>query len=166
MLTKVCIIKTMFFSSSHVWMWEVDQKKAECQRIDAFELWCWRRLLKVPWTVKRSNQSIIKEINPEYSWKDWCWSWSYSTLATWCEKPTHRKGPDAGKDWRQEEKRTTEDQIIGWHHWLNEHEFEQTLGDGEGQEGLVCCSPWGHKELDMTEWLNNNSNNDKGLSMS
>ena len=166
MLTKVCIIKTMFFSSSHVWMWEVDQKKAECQRIDAFELWCWRRLLKVPWTVKRSNQSIIKEINPEYSWKDWCWSWSYSTLATWCEKPTQRKGPDAGKDWRQEEKRTTEDQIIGWHHWLNEHEFEQTLGDGEGQEGLVCCSPWGHKELDMTEWLNNNSNNDKGLSMS
>ena len=76
------------------------------------------------------------------------------------------KDSDAGKYWGQEEKGVTQDEIAEWHHWLNEHEFEQTLGDGEGQEGLVCCSPWGHKELDMTEWLNNNSNNDKGLSMS
>ena len=65
------------------------------------------------------------------------------------------KDPDAGKDWRQEEKGTTEDELVGWHHWLNEHEFEQTLEDGERQGSLAYCSPWDHKELDMTEWLNN-----------
>ena len=65
-----------------------------------------------------------------------------------------RKDPDAGKDWRQE-KGTTEDEMVGWHHWLNEHEFEQTLGDSEGQGNLECCSPWGRKELHMTEQLNN-----------
>ena len=68
-----------------------------------------------------------------------------------------RKDPDAGKDWRQEEKGTTEDEMVGWHHWLNGHEFEQALGDGEGQGSLVCCSPWCHKELDTTGWLNNHS---------
>ena len=67
-----------------------------------------------------------------------------------------RKDADAGKDWRQEEKGATEDEMVGWHHWLNGHEFEQTLGDGEGQGSLVCCSPWGRKESDMTEWLNKN----------
>ena len=68
-----------------------------------------------------------------------------------------RKDPDAGKDWRQEEKGMTEDELVGWHHWLNEHEFEQALGDGEGQGSLACYSPWGHKELDVTEQLNNNN---------
>ena len=67
----------------------------------------------------------------------------------------NRKDPDAGKDWRQEEKGTTEDEMVGWHHRLNGHEFEQTPGDGEGQGTLACCSPWGHKEEDMTERLNN-----------
>ena len=66
-----------------------------------------------------------------------------------------RKDPDARKDWRQEEKGTTEDEVVGWHHQLNGHEFEQALGDGEGQEILVCYSPWGCKESDTTEWLNN-----------
>ena len=66
-------------------------KKAEHQRTDAFELWCWRRLLRVPWTARRSNQSILKEINLNNHWKDWCWSWSSTTLATWCEEPTHWK---------------------------------------------------------------------------
>ena len=65
-----------------------------------------------------------------------------------------RKDPDAGKDWRWEEKGTTEDEIVGWHHWLNGHEFEQAPGVGNGQGSLACCSPWGHKESDMTEWLN------------
>ena len=64
------------------------------------------------------------------------------------------KDPDAGKDWRQEEKGMTEDEIVGWHHWFNGHEFEKTLGVGDGRESLVCCSPWGCKESDMTEWLN------------
>ena len=66
-----------------------------------------------------------------------------------------RKYPDAGKDWGQEEKGMTEDEMVGWHHWLNGHEFGQTLGDGGGQAGLVCCSPWCHEELDMTEKLKN-----------
>ena len=66
--------------------------------------------------------------------------------------------PDGGKDCRQEEKGMTENQMVGWHHRLNGHEFNQTLGDGEGQETLACFSPWGHKESDMTERLNNNSN--------
>ena len=65
------------------------------------------------------------------------------------------KDPDAGKDWRQEEKGTTEDEMVGWHHQLNGHEFEQTPGDDEGQGSLVCCSPWGCKESDVTERLNN-----------
>ena len=64
------------------------------------------------------------------------------------------KDPDAGKDWRREEKGTTEEGMVGWHHWLNRHEFEQTPGDVEGQGSLVCCSPWGRKESDMTEQLN------------
>ena len=68
-------------------------KKAECRRIDAFELWCWRRLLRVPWTARRSNQSILKETSPGCSWKDWCWSWNSNTLATWCEELTHLKRP-------------------------------------------------------------------------
>ena len=67
------------------------------------------------------------------------------------------KEPDAGKGWRQEEKGTIEDKMVGWHHWLNGHEFEQTPGDGEGQESLACYSPWGCKKSDRTKWLNNNS---------
>ena len=63
------------------------------------------------------------------------------------------KDPDAGKDWRQEEKEMTEDEMVGWHHWLNGHEFEQTLGVGDGQGGLACWGPWGCKESDTTEWL-------------
>ena len=66
------------------------------------------------------------------------------------------KDPDVGQDWRQEEQGSTEDESVGWHHWFNGHEFEQSLGDGEGQGSLVCCTPWGHKVLDTTESLNNN----------
>ena len=68
-------------------------KKAECQRIDVFELWCWRRLLSVPWTARRSNQSILKEISLGVHWKDWCWSWNSNTLVTWGKEPTHCKRP-------------------------------------------------------------------------
>ena len=66
------------------------------------------------------------------------------------------KDPDAGKDWGQEEKRMTEDAMVGWHHWLNGHKSGQILGDGEGQGSFACCSPWGHRESDTTEWLNSN----------
>ena len=70
------------------------------------------------------------------------------------------KDPDAGKDWGQEEKGVTEDKVVGWHHWLNGHEFEQALGDDEGQGSLACCSLWGCKELDPTEWVDNNSHHE------
>ena len=72
------------------------------------------------------------------------------------------RDPDAGNDWRQEQKGVTEDEMVGWHHWLNGHEFEQTLGDGEEQGRLVCCSPWGCKKLDTAEWMNNNNKSETG----
>ena len=90
---KVCLVKAMVFP---VVMYGCESwaiKKAEHQRIDAFELWCWRRLLRVPWTTRRSNQSILKEISPGSHWKDWCWSWNSNTLATWCKELTHLKRP-------------------------------------------------------------------------
>ena len=152
--TKVHLVKAIIFP---VVMYECGNwtiMKAECQRIDAFELWCCRRLLRVPW-IARSNQLIKSVLN--IHWKGWCWSWKSNTLVTrWEESLLIRKDPDTGKDWGQEEKGTTEDEMFEWHHWLNGREFEQALGAGEGQGSLVCCSAWGREELDMTEWLNNN----------
>ena len=139
------------FSSGHVWMWEMDYKK----RIDFFELWCWRRLLRGPWIARRSNQFIPKEISPEYSLEG-----PMLKLKLQYFGPSDAKNwliwkdPDAGKDWRQEEKGMIKDEIVGWHHWLNGHEFEWTPGDGDGQGGLVCCNSWGHRESDTTEQLN------------
>ena len=89
--TKVHLVKAMVFP---LVMYECKSwtiKRAEHWRIEAFELWCWRRLLRVPWTIRRSNQSILKEISPEYHWKDWCWNWSSNTLATCYEVLTHWK---------------------------------------------------------------------------
>ena len=89
-------------------------RKAEHQRIDAFKLWCWRRLLRVPWTARRSNQSILKEINPNVHWKDWCWSWNPNTLATWYEELTHWKRP-----WCWERlKARGEGDDRGWDGWM------------------------------------------------
>ena len=99
-------------------------KKVGCQRIDAFELWCWRGLLRVPWTVWRSNQSILKEIKPEYSLEGLMLKLKLNTFASLREELTP-KDPDAGKDWRREQKGTTEDEMVGWHYWLNGHEFEK-----------------------------------------
>ena len=121
---KVCLVKAMVFPVVMYGCESWTVKKTECRRLDAFELWCWRRLLRVPWTAKRSNQSILKEISPEYSLKDWCWSWNSNTLATWCYNWLIGKDSDAGKDWRWEEKGTTEDEMVGCHHWLNGHESE------------------------------------------
>ena len=130
-------------------------KKADCPRIDAFKLWCWRRLLRVPWTARRSNQFILKERRSVLNihWKDWCWSWNSNTLATWWEELTHWKDPDAGEDWRWEEKEMTDDEMVGWHHWLNGNGLGWTPGVGDAQGSLAYCGSWGHKELDMTEWL-------------
>ena len=162
--------------------------KTEYWRTDAFELWCWRRFLRVLWTARRSSQSVLKKTLSIY-WKDWCWSSSTSAAAatakllqscpTLCDHidgsppgspvpgilqarvlewvaiafsilwPHDAKNwligkdPDAGKDWGQEEKGATEDEMVAWHHWLNGHEFEQIPGDSEGQGSLACCNPMG-----------------------
>ena len=142
LLTKVRLVKAMIFPVvmyRHE-IWTI--KEAKHWKIYAFEPWCWKRLLRVPWTARRSNQP--KGNQP--------WIFTGRTDAK-TEAPilwppdTNSwligKDPDAGKDWGQEEKQVTEDEMVGWHHWLNAHEFEQILGDGEGQGSLMCCSPWG-----------------------
>ena len=86
--TQVCIVKAMVFPVVMYGCESWNIKKAECQRTDAFELWCWRRLLRVPWTARRSKQSVLKKSTLNIHWKDWCWSWSSNTLATWCEELT------------------------------------------------------------------------------
>ena len=123
-------------------------KQAESRRIDALELWCWRRLLRVPWTVRRSNQSIPKEINPEYSLEGLMlklklqyFGHLMQTADSW------EKTLMLGKI----EKGMTEGEMVGWHRQPNGHEFGSTLRDGDGQGSLACCCPWGLKELDVTE---------------
>ena len=91
--TKVCLVKAMIFPVVMYGCESWTTKKAEHWRIDAFELWCWRRLLRLPWTTRRSNQSILKEMSPRCSWKDWCWHWNSNTLATWSEELTHWERP-------------------------------------------------------------------------
>ena len=111
--TKLCIVKAMVFP---VVMYRYESwtvKKAEHQRIDPFELWCWRRLLRVPWTVRRSNQSILKEINPEYWLEGLMWSLSSNTLTIWHEEPTHWKRP-----WCWERLRVGEGDNRGWDGWM------------------------------------------------
>ena len=129
-------------------MWEPSTKELMLLNCGVRE----ERLFRVPWTARRS-------VNPK---RNQSWIFTERTDAE-AEAPILwppdvksqliRKDPDAGKDWRQEEKRTTEDEMVGWHHWLNRHEFEQTLLD-DGQGSLVCYSPWGRKESDTTEQLN------------
>ena len=122
-------------------------KKAECQRIDAFELWCWRRLLRVPWTARTSNQSILKEINTEYSLEGLMLKLKLQYFGHLMGRTDSLERP-----WCQERlKGMTEDETVGWHHQLDVHESDQALGVGDGQGSLVCCSPWGCKESDMTE---------------
>ena len=152
---KVSLVKVWVFPIVMYGCESWTMKKAESWRINALELWCWRRLLRVTWAVRRSNQSMLKEISPEYSLKglmlklklQYFWPPDVKNGLIW-------KDPDAGKDWRQKEKETTKDDVVGCYHWLNGHEFEWTPGVDDGQGGLVCCSPWGLSELDMTEWLN------------
>ena len=130
-------------------------KKAECWRIDAFEPWWWRRLLRVTWTAKRSNQSILKEISPGCSLEGLMLKLKLQYFAPWCEELTNEKHRDAGKGWRQNG--MTQDEMVGWHHRLDGYKFEQALGVSDGQGSLVCCSPWSCKESDtiVTElnWL-------------
>ena len=140
------------FSSTLVWMWELDHKEGW-----ALKDWCF-------WTVvleKTLDGPLdCKDIKPVHHKGIQSWIFIGRTYAE-AEAPILwppdvkswliRKDPDAGKDLRQEEKGTTEDEVVGWHHWLDGHEFAQALGVGKGQGSLACCSPWGHKESDMTE---------------
>ena len=152
--TKVCLVKAMVFPGVMYGCESWTIKKAEHGRIDAFELWHWRRFLRVPWTAR------IQPVHPK---GDQSWVFIGRTDAeaeTPIIWPLHAKSwliwkdPDAGKDWGQEEKGMTEDEMVGWHYWHNGHGFAWTLEVGDGHGDLVCCGSWGHKELDMTEWLN------------
>ena len=155
--TKVWLCLGYGFSSSHVWMWELDYKESWAPKNWCFDLCCWRRLLREPWTERRSNQSILKEISLGYSLQGLLLKLKLQYFGHLMRRADSLEKTNPGKDWRQEEKGTTEDKMVGWHHQVNGHEFEQTPGDTEGQGILVCCSPWGHKELDTSEWLNNNN---------
>ena len=125
--TKVHLVKAMVFLVViyRYESWTI--KEAECQRIDAFELWFWRRHLRVPWTAMQSNQTILKEISSEYSLEAYsvsCWSWNSNTVATWCEELTHLKRYWRWERLKAEEKGMAKDEMVGWHRWQYEHEFE------------------------------------------
>ena len=112
---KICLVKASIVFLVAIYRcesWTI--KEAEHWRIDAIKLWCWSRLLRAPWTARRSNQSILKEISPNIHWKDWCWSWNSNTLATWGEEPTLWKRP-----WCWERLKTGgERRDRGWHQWI------------------------------------------------
>ena len=122
-LTKVRLVKAMVFPVVMYGCESWTLKKAEHQRIHAFELWCWKRLLRVPWTTTSSNQSILKGINPEYSLAGLMLKMKLQYFGHLSKNWLIGKDPVAGKDWRQEEKGMTEDETVGWYHWLNGHEF-------------------------------------------
>ena len=153
--SKVHQVKALFFSSSHVWMWELDYKESWM-----LKNWCF-------WTVvlEKTLESPLdsREIQPVHPKGNQSWiligrtDAEAETAILWLPDVKNWliwKDPNAGKDWRWEEKGTTEDEMVGWHHRLNGHESGWTLGAGDGQGGLACCSLWGLKESDTTEHLN------------
>ena len=129
-------------------------KKAEHRRIDAFELWCGRRLLRVPWTARRSNQSILKKISPGCSLEGLMLKLKLQYFGHLMRRAASSEKTLMLGNWGQEEKGTTEDEMVRWHHRLDGHGFRWTLGVGDRQGGLACCGSWGCKESYMTEWLN------------
>ena len=141
------------FSSSYVWMWELDHKESWVMKNRCF----WTVALEK--TLESSLDST--ENKPVHPKGNQSWIFIGGTdaeaeaLILWLPDEKSQllgKDPDAGKDWKQEEKEMTENEMVGWYHWLNGHEFEQTLGDGEGQGSLACCIPWGCKETCLSNW--------------
>ena len=152
--TKVRLVKAIVFPVVMYGCESWTIKKAECWRIDDFELWCWRRLLRVSWTARRSNQPILKEISPDYSLEGLIMKLKLQSFGHLMGRTdSFEKILMLGK-WRLEEKGTAEDEIFGLHHWLDGCDFEQDPGVGDGQGGLAYCSSWCCKESDMTESLN------------
>ena len=130
-------------------------KKAERQRIDAFDLWCWRRLLRVPWTARRSNQPILKEISLGCSLEGLMLKLKLQYFGHLMQRADSlEKTLMLGKMEGRKRRGTTEDEMVGWYLRLNGHEFEWTPGVGDGQGGVACCDSWGRKESNTTEWLN------------
>ena len=147
--TKVYLVKAMVFPVVMYGYESWTIRKAEYRRIEAFELWCWRKLLRIPLSARRSNQSILEVINLEYALQG-------LRLKLKCQYFGHRmqradsleKTLLLGKT-ESRRRRGQQDEMVGWHHGLHGHKFEQALGDGEGQGSLVGCSPWGCEESDM-----------------
>ena len=144
------------FSSSYAWMWDLEHKEDWALKNCGFWTVLLEKTLDSPLDCKE-----FKSVNPKEN-QSWIFIGRTDAEAPilWlpdAKSQLIRKDPDAGKDWGQEVKGTTEHKMVGWHHWLNGHEFEQAPWDGEGQGNLACCSPWGHKQSDTTEWLNKNS---------
>ena len=133
-------------------MWKLNHKEGCALKNWIFWTVVLEKTLESPLDCKEIQLPILKKISPEYSLKGLMPEvpivWPPDSKSLLLEKD-----PDAGEDWRQE-KGTMEDEMVGWHHSLNGHEFKQTPGVGDGQGSLTCCSPWGHRELDRTEWLN------------
>ena len=157
MSTKVRLVKAMVFPVVMYGCENWTIKKDECQRIDGFELWCWRRLLRVPWTARRSKQSILKEISPEYSLEGLMLKLKlqYSCHLMWrtdsLEK-TLMLGKIEGR-----RRSGWQDEMVGWHHRLNGFKFEQAPGIGDGQESLWCAAVHGVTKgrtrlSDWTDW--------------
>ena len=144
--------KSYGFSSSHVGIWELDYKESWVPKN-----WCFSTVLVLEKTLE--SPLDCKKIQPVHPKVNQSWIFTERTDAEaetpilWSPDGKNLllgKNPDADKDWRQEEKGTIEEEMVGWHHWLNGHEFDQALGVGDGQGSLACCSPWGCKELDIT----------------
>ena len=134
-------------------MWELDHKEGWVPKNWCFQTVVLEKTLESPLDSKEIKPVNPKEIRTEYSLEGLILKPKlqyFGHLMCWLIG----KDPDAGKDWRHEEKGTTEDEMVGWHHQLDEHEFEQAPEVDDGQGSLACCSPWRHKELDTTEWLN------------
>jgi len=140
----------------HVWLWELDHREDW-----ALKKWCFWTVVLERTLESPLNSREIKPVNRKGS-KPWLFTGRTDAEAEapilWPSNAKNwltGKDPNAGKDWGQEEEGVTEDEMVEWHHRLNGHEFEQTLGDGEGQGRLACCSPWSCKELDTTYQVNN-----------
>ena len=154
LLTKVCLVKAMVFSVVTYGCESQTLKKAERWRLDAFELWYWIRLFRVPWTARRSNQSILKETSPEHSLEGLRLKlklqyFGHQMQRTDSLEKTLMLGQTSG---RWEEKGTAEDEMLRWHHQLDGHEFEQAPAVGDEQGSLACCSPWGHSQTWLSDW--------------